>query len=244
MDINADGFLNNSDNCILLPDEDSLDLCVDFLVSGSHGELHDSPIVPTSPADQDLWVDTFDDDMSSNHAADAQSCHDTVATNPDLGEVDSLHENAELDVFSFPDLPDADTSTLTNAKLSYVGRNELDWEGIYPEHMQENRQSSANHALVHGVKNHGISSSENSQMKGFGKHKPEDVLGAGPGKYRDKSTQRKLRNKESARRYREKQVAKRRQLEDYTRNLVEQNRELESLHERLLTLTCDAQLSK
>jgi hypothetical protein len=61
--------------------------------------------------------------------------------------------------------------------------------------------------------------------------------GFGVGKPRDKTTQRKLRNKESARRYREKQVAKRRQLEDYTRSLAEQNRELESLHEKLLSMT-------
>jgi hypothetical protein len=61
--------------------------------------------------------------------------------------------------------------------------------------------------------------------------------GVGGAKPRDKSTQRKLRNKESARRYREKQVAKRRQLEDYTRSLAEQNRELESLHEKLLSMT-------
>jgi Basic region leucine zipper len=244
MDISAGGFLSNSDDCILLPDEDSLDLCVDFLVSGSHGEIRDSAVGPAISADQDLWADTFEDDMSSNHAADAQSCHDTVATNPELGEEESLHENAELDIFSFPDLPDGDNSTLTNDKLSFDGRNELDWEGIYPEHMQENRQSSANNVLAHMAKNRGISSSENSQMKVYGKGKPEDVLGAVPGKFRDKSTQRKLRNKESARRYREKQVAKRRQLEDYTRSLAEQNRELESLHERLLTLTCDAQMAK
>lgn len=56
---------------------------------------------------------------------------------------------------------------------------------------------------------------------------------------KDKLAQRKLRNKESARRYREKQVARRRQLENYTRTLTEQNRELESLHDKLLTLTCE-----
>lgn len=55
---------------------------------------------------------------------------------------------------------------------------------------------------------------------------------------RDKLAQRKLRNKESARRYREKQVARRRHLEHYTRTLSEQNRELECLHDRLLSLTC------
>lgn len=55
----------------------------------------------------------------------------------------------------------------------------------------------------------------------------------------DKLAQRKLRNKESARRYREKQVARRRQLENYTRTLTEQNRELELLHERLIRLTCE-----
>ncbi|CAN8073083.1 unnamed protein product [Agarophyton chilense] len=55
---------------------------------------------------------------------------------------------------------------------------------------------------------------------------------------KDKLAQRKLRNKESARRYREKQVARRRQLENYTRTLSEQNRELEVLHHKLLTLTC------
>lgn len=66
----------------------------------------------------------------------------------------------------------------------------------------------------------------------------DDVSTSSIGKPRDRSTQRKLRNKESARRYREKQVAKRRQLENFTRNLAEQNRELESLHEKLLSLTC------
>lgn len=55
---------------------------------------------------------------------------------------------------------------------------------------------------------------------------------------KDKLAQRKLRNKESARRYREKQVARRRHLEHYTKTLSEQNRELETLHDRLLTLTC------
>lgn len=59
---------------------------------------------------------------------------------------------------------------------------------------------------------------------------------------KDKLAQRKLRNKESARRYREKQVARRRQLENYTRTLTEQNRELESLHDRLLTLTCERRM--
>lgn len=58
------------------------------------------------------------------------------------------------------------------------------------------------------------------------------------GKPRDKTTQRKLRNKESARRYREKQVAKRRQLENFTRNLADQNQQLEMLHDKLLSLTC------
>lgn len=58
------------------------------------------------------------------------------------------------------------------------------------------------------------------------------------GKPRDKTTQRKLRNKESARRYREKQVAKRRQLENFTRNLADQNQQLEVLHDKLLSLTC------
>lgn len=59
---------------------------------------------------------------------------------------------------------------------------------------------------------------------------------------KDKLAQRKLRNKESARRYREKQVARRRQLENYTRTLTEQNRELEHLHDRLLTLTCERRM--
>lgn len=58
------------------------------------------------------------------------------------------------------------------------------------------------------------------------------------GKPRDKTTQRKLRNKESARRYREKQVAKRRQLENFTRSLADQNQQLELLHDKLLSLTC------
>lgn len=56
---------------------------------------------------------------------------------------------------------------------------------------------------------------------------------------KDKLAQRKLRNKESARRYREKQVARRRQLENYTRSLTEQNRELEIIHDKLLRLTCE-----
>lgn len=56
---------------------------------------------------------------------------------------------------------------------------------------------------------------------------------------KDKLAQRKQRNKESARRYREKQVARRRHLENYTRTLCEQNRELETLHDRLLSLTCE-----
>ena len=60
---------------------------------------------------------------------------------------------------------------------------------------------------------------------------------------KEKLAQRKLRNKESARRYREKQVARRRQLENFTRTLTEQNRELESLHDRLLTLTCERRVS-
>lgn len=59
---------------------------------------------------------------------------------------------------------------------------------------------------------------------------------------KEKLAQRKLRNKESARRYREKQVARRRQLEQYTRSLSVQNRELESLHERLLRLTCQRKM--
>lgn len=58
-------------------------------------------------------------------------------------------------------------------------------------------------------------------------------------KQKEKLAQRKLRNKESARRYREKQVARRRQLENFTRTLAEQNRELEALHDRLLALTCE-----
>lgn len=61
---------------------------------------------------------------------------------------------------------------------------------------------------------------------------------ASRGTPRDKTTQRKLRNKESARRYREKQVAKRRQLENFTRNLADQNQQLEMLHDKLLSLTC------
>lgn len=61
-------------------------------------------------------------------------------------------------------------------------------------------------------------------------------------KVKDKLAKRKLRNKESARRYREKQVARRRQLENYTRSLTEQNRELENLHDRLLTLTCERRM--
>lgn len=56
---------------------------------------------------------------------------------------------------------------------------------------------------------------------------------------KDKLAQRKLRNKESARRYREKQVARRKQLENYTRTLTEQNRELEILHQKLLRMTCE-----
>lgn len=59
---------------------------------------------------------------------------------------------------------------------------------------------------------------------------------------KEKLAQRKLRNKESARRYREKQVARRRQLENFTRTLAEQNRELEALHDRLLALTCERRL--
>lgn len=59
---------------------------------------------------------------------------------------------------------------------------------------------------------------------------------------KDKMAQRKLRNKESARRYREKQMARRRQLEDYTKTLTAQNRELESLHDRLLRLTCERRM--
>ncbi len=61
-------------------------------------------------------------------------------------------------------------------------------------------------------------------------------------KAKEKLAQRKLRNKESARRYREKQVARRRQLENFTRTLAEQNRELEALHDRLLALTCERRL--
>lgn len=59
---------------------------------------------------------------------------------------------------------------------------------------------------------------------------------------KEKLAQRKQRNKESARRYREKQVARRRQLENFTRTLAEQNRELEALHDRLLALACDRRL--
>lgn len=59
---------------------------------------------------------------------------------------------------------------------------------------------------------------------------------------KEKLAQRKQRNKESARRYREKQVARRRQLENFTRSLAEQNRELEALHDRLLALACDRRL--
>lgn len=61
---------------------------------------------------------------------------------------------------------------------------------------------------------------------------------------KDKLAQRKQRNKESARRYREKQVARKRQLEFYTKTLTEQNRELESLHDRLLTLTCTTTINR
>lgn len=61
-------------------------------------------------------------------------------------------------------------------------------------------------------------------------------------KAKEKLAQRKLRNKESARRYREKQVARRRQLENFTRTLAEQNRELEALHDRLLALTCQRRM--
>jgi len=61
-------------------------------------------------------------------------------------------------------------------------------------------------------------------------------------KAKEKLAQRKLRNKESARRYREKQGARRRQLENFTRTLAEQNRELEALHDRLLALTCQRRM--
>lgn len=61
---------------------------------------------------------------------------------------------------------------------------------------------------------------------------------------KDKLAQRKQRNKESARRYREKQVARKRQLEFYTKTLTEQNRELETLHDRLLTLTCTTTINR
>lgn len=72
------------------------------------------------------------------------------------------------------------------------------------------------------------------------KPRPKDADAA---RAKDKLAQRKLRNKESARRYREKQVARRRHLEHYTRSLADQNRELESLHDRLLSLTCEQSMA-
>lgn len=80
----------------------------------------------------------------------------------------------------------------------------------------------------------------------YGGREPSAGVGAGVGARgtgsvkppKDKTVQRKLRNKESARRYREKQVAKRRQLENYTRSLADQNQQLEALHEKLLSLSC------
>lgn len=79
--------------------------------------------------------------------------------------------------------------------------------------------------------------------RGTGKNVKKEPMSTSPDqRNKEKLAQRKLRNKESARRYREKQVARRKQLENYTRTLSEQNRELELLHQRLLTLTCDRRL--
>jgi hypothetical protein len=244
MDVNTDGFLNNASDCLLLQDEDSLDLCVDFLVASGHDTIQQPDACPRDLTDDDIWGEAFEDDMSSSQAADLQSCHDTVPANSSLVEDVALLGKAELDVFSFPDFPDETSTGIATDKLSFNGRDQLDWEGLYPEHQQENRQSSANSGHGTGAKSRVASASEMAQIRGFVKSKPDEGAVFVPPKIRDKSTQRKLRNKESARRYREKQVSKRRQLEEYTRSLAEQNRELESLHEKLLTLTCDAHLAK
>lgn len=111
--------------------------------------------------------------------------------------------------------------------------------GCSPEQiMQENQHPILNDSNLCNIKMGNQSSVSSPCSKSAVKVASDDVMKTPPAKSRDKSTQRKLRNKESARRYREKQVAKRRQLEDFTRSLAEQNRELESLHEKLLALTC------
>jgi Basic region leucine zipper len=256
MDVNTDGFLNNASDCLLLQDEDSLDLCVDFLVASGHDTMQEPDACPRDLTDDDIWGEAFEDDMSSSQAADLQSCHlhlqsdpdlpvpNTLPANPGLIEDVALLGKAELDVFSFPDLPGETSTGIATDKLSFDGREQLDWGGLYPEHQQENRQSSANSGHGTGAKIRAAAASEIAQIRGFVKSKPDEGTVLVLPRIRDKSTQRKLRNKESARRYREKQVAKRRQLEEYTRSLAEQNRELESLHEKLLTLTCDAHLAK
>lgn len=194
--------------------------------------------------DQDIWHGTFEEEFSfdSKNAQPAVSAAPValagaVSCNrrPDLNELldgsvadpSATHGNELLDMID------------EKASLNAI-RTDAQATDINAQPLQENMHPQANSNPATSAHTSPASSNPMAvESAEKGKLKVSNTDAAAASKLKDKSVQRKLRNKESARRYREKQVAKRRQLEDYTRSLAEQNRELESLHQRLLSLTCE-----
>lgn len=176
-------------------------------------ESHTPPPVPTSPVPNSSPLNHSQSPLSHAHSAcipNHSSLHQSHPSSP-------LQENVHVNHLSH------------HAAIAHSGKVADFDDDIFADAVLDGETVSAL-TLAHA------SRLENAYLNANAISTP---TGASRPVTKDKLAQRKQRNKESARRYREKQVARRRHLENYTRTLCEQNRELESLHDRLLSLTCE-----
>jgi hypothetical protein len=254
------GLLPGPSGCSLLdsaPTLDAFDVGVAFPTdAGPPSEQTGESVDGT-----DLWRDAFGDtDIAS--AVPVLSIVPTAdslnlsAISPDLGpglSVDGGECGKEDEVDDILSFSDTVISPEYGGFSSFSLERALSDAGHHPFHQpppQENRQPSKGAGAKSGTRNrreqatatHNANASKAAPslvaQPAEGEDMEDDVGRSHAGRPRDKTTQRKLRNKESARRYREKQVAKRRQLENFTRSLADQNQQLELLHDKLLSLTC------
>lgn len=243
---NAEGCGNSQNGCAIDP------LASGFAEDGHTDQQFNASDASNDPASvDDMWTSSFAERESAFQfeevmegeerfdAIDWGSMSVTVADQADpLTKID--FDSVVFDESTIPGLSSSQSSCpgeddfLSELIVNDCQTRDLELELV----MQENRYPSANNTNHGNAKLTTPSTFSSSRAKTTAKDAKDDSSKIPSTKPRDKSTQRKLRNKESARRYREKQVAKRRQLEDFTRTLAEQNRELESLHEKLLSLTC------
>lgn len=206
-----------------------------------------------------LWDDAFSDPTTAMESAilEAEAGGEVGSGSSDMQLSDDISAQggspddmgAIANALSFSATPSNDfgegmggfalASAMPGSKCTDAPQENL----IVPQHGKERvpqEDASESHCRKAPAQSQ-ASSGENILLKVEDKEADVESSHSSPpsrGKPRDKTTQRKLRNKESARRYREKQVAKRRQLENFTRNLADQNQQLEMLHDKLLSLTC------